>query len=250
MEEWSMPETSPHLPGGTPPPTPGAEGIATPEFIASLLADGDDDLAAWAIGQALEEQPRAAVFDGLVRSAMELVGARWESGQWTISQEHLASVALMAALARLRPGDPAETRIGPVAVLAGPEGEQHVSGLACLAQVLEERGWRVENLGANVPEDDLRRFLGDRTVDLVALSIGTRDRLPALRRAIDAIRASGGHAPIMVGGHGVSGIEGHIVGADFVGAALVEAERFLDTIATMAGAAGSLEQRKPADAGI
>src|SRR5690242_18495869 len=97
-------------------------GLATPEFIAALLVDGDDDLAAWAIGQALDERPRSEVFDDVVRSAMEVVGSRWESGQWTISQEHLASVALAAALARVRPTGAAETRIGPVAVLAAPAG--------------------------------------------------------------------------------------------------------------------------------
>ena len=80
MEKSPMPEPSPRLPGGALPPTPSVDGIATPELIASLLADGDDDLAAWAIGQALEERPRAAVFDDLVRSAMELVGLRWEEG--------------------------------------------------------------------------------------------------------------------------------------------------------------------------
>jgi methanogenic corrinoid protein MtbC1 len=243
MEEWPMPETSPRVPGGTPPPGPGAAGIATPEFVASLLADGDDDLAAWVIGQALEEQPRSAVFDGLVRSAMELVGSRWEAGQWTISQEHLASVSLMSALARLRPGDAAEARVGPVAVLAGPEGEQHVSGLACLAQVLEARGWWVENLAANVPEDDLRRFVAARSVDLVALSIGIRDRLPALRRAIEALREGeepGARVPIMVGGHGLAGFEGGIAGADLVSTELADAERFLDTLEpTLEARAGS-----------
>ena len=156
--------------------TPG--GLATPEFIASLLVDGDDDLAAWAIGQALEEHSRSSVFDDVVRRAMELVGTRWETGQWSISQEHLASVALAAALARLRPADADETRIGPVAVLAAPEGEHHVAGLICLAQILEEHGWRAENLGANVPADDLQRFVSGRTVDLVALSIGTRHPCP------------------------------------------------------------------------
>src|SRR5450759_4518171 len=233
MEEWPMPESSPHRPGGTPPPTPSTDGIATPEFIASLLADGDDDLAAWAIGQALEECPRAVVFDRLVRPAMELVGSRWEAGQWTISQEHLASVALMGALARIRPGDPAETRIGPVAVLVAPEGEQHVAGLACLAQVLEERGWRVENLGANVPADDLRTFVNSRTVDLIALSIGTRERLPALERAIDALRGSepaGSHLPIMVGGLGTLGIESEIAGADLVSSVLADAEPFVGSV--------------------
>ncbi len=233
-----MAESSRQVPGGLPRATPSTDGVASPEFIAALLADGDDDLAAWAIGQALEERSRAVVFDDVVRSAMEVVGMRWETGQWTISQEHLASVALMGALARLRPGDPSETRIGPVAVLAATEGEQHVTGLACLSQVLEERGWRVENLGANVPGDDLRQFVAARSVDLIALSIGTRDRLPSLRAAIETLHASqaGRRVPIIVGGHGIAGVEAEIDRADLVSPTLADALRFVETLEATWGA--------------
>lgn len=210
--------------------------VATPELIAALLADGDDELAAWAIGQALLERRRAAVFDDVVRRAMELVGDRWETSEWSISQEHLASVALASALARLRPADDPATRIGPVAVLAGPEGEQHVAGLACLAQVLEADAWQVNNLGANVPADDLVRFLSERPVDLVALSVATSERTPALLRTVEAVRAipmaSEGRRPaILVGGRGAAQLVGQIAGADLVATTLAQAEAFARELA-------------------
>lgn len=208
-------------------------GIASPEFIASLLVDGEDDLAAWAIGQALAEQSRAVVFDGVVRAAMVLVGSNWESGRWSVSQEHLATVALTDVLARLRPPDGDEARVAPVAVLAAAEGEQHVAGLACLAQVLEERGWRVDNLGANVPARDLAAFVAARSVDLVALSIGTSARLSALLEAIQLLndRPENG-PPILVGGRGVAGIEDQIVGVDHLSHSLVDSELFISDLTT------------------
>ena len=214
-------------------------GIATPEFVAALLADGDDDLAAWAIGRALQEQPRAAVFEDVVRPAMELVGSHWESGLWTISQEHLASVALMAALARLRPSDAPESRIGPVAVLAAPAGELHVAGLACLAQVLEQRGWRVENLGPNLPADDLERFLAGREVDLLALSISIDEHLESLRSTVDTIRRGeqNGHLlPILIGGRGVEGAQPDIAGADLVTTSLQRADEYITMLQQHLGA--------------
>ena len=214
---------------------PVHDEIATPELVASLLADGDDELAAWAIGQALLERPRSAVFDTVIRRAMELVGTRWESDQWTVAEEHLASVALAAALARIRPPDDPQARIGPVAVLAGPEVELHVAGLACLAQVLEESGWQVNNLGANVPADDLVRFVSNRTVDLVALSVATAWSLPAARRAVEALRAASSAVvaslPIAVGGRGASALEGQMAGADFVSTSLAEAEVYAKRLA-------------------
>ncbi len=203
--------------------------IITPELIASLLADGDDDLAAWALGEALAARPRAVVFDELVQPALRLVGANWESGRWTVAEEHLASRALDNALARIRPATIPETRIGPVAVLAAPRGEQHAAGLVCLAQVLEEDGWKVENLGPNLPHHDLVRFLSSRTVDLVALSISRAASLPALRRTVNAIRraeSSTGVLPIIVGGSGIADLDHPVDGAHVVGSSIVKAQRF------------------------
>ena len=211
--------------------------IAAPEFLASLLADGDDDMAAWVIGQALAERSRVEVYDEVVRPAMELVGIRWQEGQWSISVEHLASVALNQALSRVRSPETPESRIGPTAVLAAPEMEQHVAGLVCLAQILEDDGWHVENLGANVPEDDLVSFISTREVDLVALSIGTADRLEALRRAVNAIRArgeAGAELPLMIGGNGVAAIE-TLPGADVVCHSLADAQQFARTLSLSPG---------------
>ncbi len=206
-----------------------APEFITPELIASLLADGDDDLAAWALGEALKARPRAVVFDELVQPALRLVGANWESGRWTVAEEHLASRALDNALARIRPTTTPQTRIGPVVVLAAPAGEHHAAGLVCLAQVLEEDGWKVENLGPDLPHVDLVHFISSRTVDLVALSVSRVDTLPALRRTLKAIRRAGvDHVvpPIIVGGRGTVGVDDLADGAQLVGSSVVEAQRF------------------------
>lgn len=208
--------------------------VITPELIASLLADGDDDLAAWALGEALAASPRAVVFDELVQPALRLVGANWESGRWTVADEHLASRALDDALARIRPAASPESRIGPVAVLAAPKGEQHAAGLVCLAQVLEEDGWTVENLGPNLPHKDLVHFLSSRTVDLVGLSISRAASLPALRRTVHSIRRAGKSEsvlPIMVGGRGTTDLEDAVVGAQVVGSSVVAALQFARAVA-------------------
>ena len=234
MNDSPMPEL-PRVPDHLPP-----DGdIAAPEFLASLLADGDDDMAAWVMSQALADRSRAEVYDEVVRPAMELVGARWQEGRWSISVEHLASVALNQALARVRPREDPESRIGPTAVLAAPEMEQHVAGLLCLAQVLEDDGWHVENLGANVPADDLMRFISARDVDLVALSIGTADRLDALRRAVDALRDASASVsvaglPLLVGGRGVADIA-EFDGASRVCHSLADAQQFARSLSRYPG---------------
>jgi len=176
--------------------------VLSAELLAGLLADGDDELAAWALRHALAGASRAAVFDGLLAEAMELVGERWEHGQWSIAEEHLASRTLLRALEQVRPPMGPESRVGPLAVLAGVAGEQHILGLVCLEQVLAEAGWVVANMGADLPSSDLGGFVARNEVSLVALTASHEDRGDALAEAVVAVRmASGeGEVAIMVGG--------------------------------------------------
>jgi methanogenic corrinoid protein MtbC1 len=195
--------------------------VLSAELLAGLLADGDDELAAWALRHALMEAPRAVVYDGLLAEAMQLVGERWVSGQWSIAEEHLASRTLLRALEQVRPPMGPESRVGPLAVLAGVTGEQHMIGLVCLEQVLAEAGWTVANLGADLPPTDLGGFVARNEVSLVALTASHEDRLGDLAEAVMAVRvAAANHGlPILVGGRfaAVPGLAAS-VGAD--GAAL------------------------------
>ena len=220
-----------------PPVDPAAAGrlpgeALTPELLASLLADGDDELAAWVLEQAIVDADRVSVYDGLLADAMALVGERWANGQWSVAEEHLASQTLLRALDRVRPRQGPEGRIGPLAVLAGVAGEQHMLGLVCLGHVLAERGWTVNNLGADVPTPDLVRFLARHEAGLVALSASDPERLDALSDAIQAARATRRRLPILVGGRlaiepgRLQALDVDLVGSDLA-AAVTVADRLL-----------------------
>ncbi len=198
----------------------------TPELLAGLLADGDDELAGWALRHALAESTRVSIYDGLVSDAMRLVGERWQSGQWSVAEEHLASRTLLRALERVAPELGPEGRVGPLAVLAGVTGEQHMIGLVCLEHVLAEDGWTVVNLGADLPAQDLGTFVARNEVTLVALSASGPERVGALLECVGAVRAAAGDrkVPVLVGGRiSVQPDIGRRVGADGVAHSLAEA---------------------------
>ncbi len=201
----------------------------TPELLAGLLADGDDELAAWTLRHALAERPRAEVYDGLLAGAMRLVGDRWATGQWTVAEEHLASQTLLRALDLVRPGSGPEGRIGPLAVLAGVAGEDHMIGLVCLDQVLAEAGWTVADLGANVPAEDLAGYVARNEATLVALTASNPARLATLTDTIAAVRAArpGRRLPVLLGGRIADrpGIA-EAVGADWAGTSLAAASEY------------------------
>ena len=225
---------APRLPPVDPSATgAGVDSAYSPELLASLLADGDDDLAAWTIGQALAAAPRTEVYDGLVADAMRIVGQRWRDGQWSIAEEHLASQTLLRALDRIRPDLGPEGRIGPVAVLAGTTGEHHMIGLVCLDHVLSEGGWTVANLGADVPAADLGIFVQRSEAVLVAISASRTAAIASVAEAVAAVREAGGsrQIPVMLGGGLASepGVE-TTLGVDWVGSSLASAIRFADGV--------------------
>lgn len=234
-----LPPVDPANAGQPVPPT-----TLTPEMLASLLADGDDDLAAWALRGALAERRRAEVFDGLLREAMALIGERWAEGRWTVAEEHLASQTIVRALDRIREESGPAGRVGPLAVLAGVAGEHHAIGLACLDQVLRDDGWTVANLGPDVPAADLARFLVRNRAALVALTASHPDRLDALREAVAAIRAvrPTDALPVMVGGAIASDPAVLAdLGVDWTGTSLVDASRFAAPIRERVGDALATE---------
>jgi methanogenic corrinoid protein MtbC1 len=203
----------------------------SPELLAGLLADGDDELAAWTLRNALAEQPRVVVFDGLLRDAMTLVGMRWQTGQWTIAEEHLASRTLLRALEQVRPPMRPELRVGPMAVLAGAAGEQHMIGLVCLEQILAEAGWTVANLGADLPSTDLGQFVRRNDVTLVALSANSPERASSIADSILAVRVAAGdrRIPVLLGG-GITQEPGILAAtdADAVAPSLADALAFAE----------------------
>lgn len=205
----------------------GAAGAAvTAEAFAGFLVDGDEEIARWALQRQLAVRPRAEVYDTFVRDAMRLVGERWITGRWTISEEHLASRTLAAALTAVAPEDSPAARLDPVAVLAGVAGEEHSIGLLTLTHVLREAGFSVADLGANVPPDDLVRFVAKTDARLVALSASSLVREEMLRDTVVALRALPGRPAVIVGGRIADQADLTSIGADWTGTSLVGCARF------------------------
>jgi len=227
----------PNLPPVEPDDGPELGETLSPELLAGLLADGDDELAAWTLRQALTDASRVDVYGGLLVDAMRLIGERWVAGQWSVAEEHLASLTLLRALDRIRPDLGPEARIGPLAVLACVAGEHHMIGLVCLDHVLRERGWTVANLGADVPAADLGRFVQRNEARLVALTASDPARAEAVRAAVEAIRVDAAAAnpprevPILLGGRLAAASDRSVeLGVDWLGASLAEATRVADGV--------------------
>lgn len=227
----------PPLPPVDPARAAGGADV-TPEAFAGFLTDGDSEVAAWALRRMLARRSRAEVYDTFVRAAMRLVGERWITGRWTISEEHLATRTLIRVLAEVAP-DPGAGRLGPGAVLAGVSGEEHSVGIIALGHILTEAGFDVADLGADVPADDLVRYVAKTGPGLVAIAASTNVREEVLRDTVTALQALPRRPAIVVGGRIAEVADLTDLGVDWTGSSLVEVARFASGLATRIGTDGA-----------
>ncbi|MEV1012001.1 cobalamin-dependent protein [Streptomyces sp. NPDC049881] len=195
-------------------PRPAEEWAA--ELWDAVLG-GDEIAAAQVAFDALETGlPAEDVLLDVVGAVQRRIGDAWADNQVGIADEHAATAidgrvidALLAHPAVRRP-DAERGRI----TVACVDGEWHALPARLLVEVLRLRGWRVDDLGAQVPVPHLVEHLHLTGPDLVALSTSLSTRLPAAHEAIIACQATG--IPVLVGGpaYGPDGRYARLFGAD------------------------------------
>lgn len=109
-----------------------------------------------------------AVSDDVGQALAEL-GERWERGEMSVLEEHLASERLARGLAWCAQSIPLP-QDAPAALLAMAEGDDHTLGLSLAELTLREAGWRTRWAGRRTPLGDLVNAIHHREVGLVALS--------------------------------------------------------------------------------
>ena len=213
----------------TSPLTTEAEhGRFAAEYLVSIF-QGDSDRACRLVLDAAEGgQDVVDIYAHVLAPALWEIGRMWVAGEAGIADEHFALSTTRMLIQQLH--QPAARGPGhaKTALAAAVSGNQHDLGLHMAAAVLERQGWRVIQLGANVPVSDLLKAVENHQIDSLFLSAALPVQLIPARDTIDAVRHSGrGEAlKIVVGGQAFTGLDGlaEQIGADHYAASVQEIE--------------------------
>jgi methanogenic corrinoid protein MtbC1 len=141
-------------------------------------------------------------------------GARWQTGEVCVWEEHLASATVRTIVEGLYPRVSALAKArghdrGTV-LLTCPPHEAHDLGLRMLADRLELAGWRVFFLGADTPTSDIVAATVGLSADAVVLSLSThfhrvafRSLLMELHKELPTVRILAGGPAVPRGAHGI-----------------------------------------------
>lgn len=155
--------------------------------------------------------PPATVIDELLAGAQREVGARWQRGEWSTADEHLASGAVQAALEALASNVPTDGQLGSV-VVACAEGDWHALPAQMFAESLRALGQGALFLGASAIAEDIGGLIERRRPDALAVTCNLPLSYFGTARLVDAAHRS--RTPVIVGGAALTSGRAERLGAD------------------------------------
>lgn len=185
-----------------------AFGRLAASYLLALL-EGDRTRAMQIVTDAAEAGHTVQdLYMQVLLPAQEEAGRMWQAAEINVAEEHFATATTRMVMAQLRGRALAKDPNGKTLVASAVAGNQHDIGLQAVADFFEIDGWRVIQLGSDMPVHDLVQAVAFYHADLLGLSVCLHGQLTTLKQTIDAVRNSQGGAAvkILVGGRGLTGV--------------------------------------------
>ena len=162
------------------------------------------------------------------REAMELVGKRYEEGEYFLPELMLAGEMLKAIGDMAKPlikQDTSSSKIAGTVVLGTVEGDLHDIGKNIVTFMLEINGFRVIDLGIDVPIATFVESIKEHQPQVVGLSGFLTLAFDAMKKTVGAIEDAGlrKNIKIMIGGGQMDETIRNYTGADAFGLNAMEA---------------------------
>lgn len=168
--------------------------------LLDAVADLDIDGVALRARQALEAgaDPRDVLDDGL-SAGVRVVGERYESGEYFLTDLVLAGEVMKEGLLPLEPllAQSAHTSSGTV-VLATVKGDIHEIGKNLVGMMLGAAGFRVVDLGVDVPASRIVEAVRSHQANVVGLSVLLTTMVPQLQEVVDELSEAGLRSKVRV----------------------------------------------------
>lgn len=190
------------------------------ESITATLVACDPERPVALIEEALEAGlgPLTVIQQGLV-PGMQIVGEKFQAGEYFLPQMVIAANAMQDAMTVLEPELEArqeQVDVPGVIVVGTVEGDIHEIGKSLVATMMSASGFRVHDLGVDVPAAAFVERVKETGADLVGLSALLTTTMTAQREVVEALEEAGirDRVQVMLGGAPVTQAWADAIGAD------------------------------------
>ena len=185
----------------SPAPAPAVDPQWQPlveQLLDRLLASDLSGCRRIAVEVVRREGDLRDLFQNVIQPAMVEVGRRWERGEITVAEEHLATAMVGRLLAQIYERVPVpDRRRGRVVVTAAPN-EYHDLGARMVADLLERDGWDADYLGANTPTSELVHLLARDPPQALLISVCLPFNLDGVASLVETVRSTPGLSQLRI----------------------------------------------------
>ncbi len=170
------------------------------KFISRLLAGDRGACVLILQGLIKQEVPVRDIYVDLFQRALYKIGELWEHNRISVSVEHMATAIVEGLCTLVYPAIFSGEHSGKKAVVSCAANEFHQLGGKMVADIFELNGWDGYFLGANMPGDELLKFIDEKNPDVLGLSLSVYFHLKSLIDTIESVLSSFSNLDIIVGG--------------------------------------------------
>lgn len=190
--------------------------------LVEAIADMREEEAVKMAREMLDSGYDAVKLLGHCREAMELVGKRYEEGEYFLPELMLAGEMLRAIGDMAKPlikQDAGAAKTAGTVVIGTVQGDLHDIGKNIVTFMLEINGYKVVDLGIDVPVENFIQSVKEHKPQVVGLSGFLTLAFDAMKQTIEALKEAGlrNNLKIMIGGGQVDEAVKHYTGADAFG---------------------------------
>jgi len=177
---------------------------------------GKTKLVAGLVQEALDEGNAPGEILQAMVDSMSVVGEKFSSGEIFVPEMLIAAKAMAKGVDVLRPLMAGDTSASLGTCIIGTvAGDLHDIGKNLVSMMIESAGFTMVDLGVDVPaERFVEAVKENENVTLVACSGLLTTTMPALKEAVETIKASGLDVKVIVGGAPVTPEYAAEIGAD------------------------------------
>ena len=197
-----------------------AERKAAPEgmTLGEAIRKGLRNEAGKLTVQALQTRKEMELVEQELIPALEQTGEKYEQGKVFLPQLLSAAQAAQSAFevirsSLLKKGEKGTER--GALIMATVQGDVHDIGKNIVITVLENYGYRVHDLGRDVPPETIVKETREKGIRLVGLSALMTTTLPAMEKTVRQLKALENPPEVMVGGAVVTDEYARSIGADY-----------------------------------
>ncbi len=182
----------------------------------SVLKGNRNGIAAQTREALSQGEEASALLNEILLPAINQVGELFDRGKYFLPQLIASAEAMKRSIEVLEPllRKETDTTDMPAVVIATVEGDIHDIGKNLVALMLKNYGFRVIDLGKDVPKEAIIRAAKENDAQIIALSALMTTTMRRMKEVIEYAKAEGVRAKVMIGGAVITEDYAEEIGAD------------------------------------